>query len=194
MALRRLSEDEVYRIGLASPLAFADWRNPTAAEFNANETNDPNGLIWKLTCAINQDGSQFDLDDPDFDESLTFCQSAGNQERITENATVVFDTVLSKERWLDADDLTSTDPDTGNTLFNTSTLAQSLLRWRGVEYFAFLSIGKGPDEVFAAGDRVSLIRVATDWGVNNIDTGAKANLNNAFVFRGDIAWNYELTA
>ena len=41
MALARLQKDEVYRLGLASPRAFADWTAPTAAELNANSSNDP---------------------------------------------------------------------------------------------------------------------------------------------------------
>ena len=49
MALARLNSDEVYRFYLASPFAFTDWENPTAAEFNANPTNDPGGEIWNIT-------------------------------------------------------------------------------------------------------------------------------------------------
>ena len=63
MALKRLQRDEVYRFYLASPLAFADWENPTTAELNANPTNDPNGLIFNLSCALDTDTSQFDLDE-----------------------------------------------------------------------------------------------------------------------------------
>ena len=188
MALARLQKDEVYRLGLASPRAFADWTAPTAAELNANSSNDPGGLIWSLTCAINQDNSQFDLDDPDFDETLTFCQTAGNQERMTENATVVFDFSMAKDRWDDASSVLAADG------FNTATLALSLMAWRGIEYFAWLSIGKSPDAAFAVGDRISLIRVATDHAIPQVSTGSKVSLNQAFAFRGDIAWRVEIAS
>lgn len=188
MALRRLTGDEVYRIGLASKRNFANWQEPTAAELNSNPTNDPAGLIWDLTCALNTDGSTFDLDDPDFDESLTFCQTAGNQERMTENATVVFDIVRAAERWDDATSLLSADG------FNTSNLALSLLAWRGPEYLAFMSIGESPDEPFDVGHRISMIGVQADWGVDSVDTGAKANMVQNFAFRGDVLWNYRIAA
>lgn len=190
----RLIEDDVYRIGLASPLAFADWTDPTSAEFNANPTNSPSGLIWNLTCAINTDTSQFDLDDPDFDDSTTFCQKAGDQTRMTENATIIYNVALSKERWTNAASLVEVDTETQNLKFNTSTLAQSLLRWRGIEYFAWMSIGKGPDEPFAAGDVVYLVRVVTDHGTDEVDTGSMASMTNALGYRSDILWSHTLTS
>ena len=188
MALRRLTGDEVYRIGLTSKRNFADWTNPTAAELNSNPTNNPNGTIWDLTCALNVDGSTFDLDDPDFDDSLTFCQTAGNQERMSENATVVFDIVRAAERWTDADSLLSADG------FNTSNLAMSLVAWRGPEYLAFFSIGEKPDTPFAIDQRISMVSVAADWGIDSVDTGSKANMIQNWAVRGDMLWNHKIAA
>ena len=188
MALKRLEKDQVYRFYLASPLAFANWQAPTLAELNSNPTNDPSGLIWDLTCAINTDGSTFDLDDPDFDDSLTFCQKAGNQERMSENATIVFDIVRAAERWTNAGSMLAVDG------FNTSNLALSLVAWRNPEYLAFLSIGESPDTQFAAGQRISMVSVAADWGIDSVDTGSKANMVQNWAFRGDILWNYKITA
>lgn len=187
MALARLQKDDVYRLGLASPRAFADWTQPTTAELNTFAKN-PSGLGWNLTCAINQDNSQFDLDDPEFDESLTFCQVAGTQTRMTENATVVFDVAMAEQRWLNAGSTITTDG------FNTSTLAQSLLAWRGVEYYAWLSIGKDPEATFAVGDRISMIRVATDYAVPQVGTGSMVSLTQSFAFKGDIIWNYTIAS
>ena len=188
MALRRLTGDEVYRIGLTSKRNFADWTNPKSAELNSNPTNDPGGLIWDLTCAINTDGSTFDLEDPDFDDSLTFCQVAGNQERMSENATIVFDIVRAAERWTDAESLLAVDG------FNTSNLAMSLIAWRNPEYLAFMSIGESPDTPFAPGQRISMVSVAADWGIDSVDTGSKVNMVQNWAFRGDILWNYKITA
>ena len=189
----RLSKDDVYRLGLADPLAFDDWTAPTAAEMNANPTNNPSGLIWNLSCAIAQDGSTFDLEDPELDTSLTFCQVSGDGTPMTENATVVFEFERAIGRWLDASD-TTVPTDTTQDGFNTANLALSLMAWRGVEFFAWMSIGKEPDEAFAVGDDISLIRVSTDYGIDTIGTGENARMVQTFGFRSDLLWRHTITA
>lgn len=190
----RLSEDDVYRLGVASPLAFADWENgPTVAEMNSNPLNLPSALIHNLTCALEQDGTQFDLDDPDLDDSLTFCQVAGSGDIVSENATVVFDFDRAKGRWLDAANVT-VPADLDADGYNTSNLALSLLAWRGIEYFAWLSIGKPADAPFEEGDHISLIRVVTDNGVDSLGTDAMARMVQTFGFRSDILWNGRVQA
>lgn len=188
MALRRLTRDTVYRWYLASPLAFANWRNPTAAELNANPDNDPSGLIFNIACAVNVDGSQFDLDDPELDESLTFCQEAGSSEVLSRSATIVYSLAEAKERWLDG---SSTDPEDG---FNTATLAKSLLMWRGVEYFAILSVGKDPDAPFAAGDRIKMAEIATDYAAPTVGSGSMTSWVQTTASRSRLNWNYEIGA
>jgi hypothetical protein len=188
MALKRLQKDEVYRFYLASKLAFEDWENPTVAELNANPTNDPNGLIWNLSCALDTDTTQFDLDEPDSDDSLTFCQTAGNQTMMEKSATIVYGLQLAKERWLDADSTLAVDG------FNTSTLAQSLLTWRGIEYFAILSVGKDVDAPFAVTDRVKIAEVASDYGIVEGGSGENLKMTQTFAKRSLINWNYKLAA
>ena len=188
MALKRLKKDEVYRWYLASPLAFADWENPTVAELNSNPTNSPNGLIFNITCALSQSDSQFDLDDPEIDETLTFCQSAGNGEVSTRSATVVFGFQEAKERWLDADSTLEADG------FNAATLTRSLLMWRGVPYFAILSVGKDPDAPFAVGDRIKMAEIETDLAVLNSGTGDNMIWVQTPAKRSRLNWNYAVAA
>lgn len=188
MALKRLQKDEVYRFYLASKLAFEDWENPTVAELNANPTNDPNGLIWNLSCALDTDTTQFDLDEPDSDDSLTFCQSSGNQEPTEYAATVVYGVQLSKERWTDASSTLAADG------FNTATLAQSLLTWRGVEYFAILSVGKDVDAPFALNDRIKMAEVATDHGIVEGGSGEMLKMTQTFAKRSSLNWNHKVAA
>jgi hypothetical protein len=188
LSLRRLQKDEVYRWYLASPLAFEDWTDPQADEFNANPTNDPNGLIWNISCALDTDTSQFDLDEPDSDDSLTFCQSAGNQEPTEYAATIVHGVQLSKERWTNADGTLAADG------FNTSTLAQSLLTWRGIEYFAILSVGKDVDAPFEVGDRIKMAEVATDWGIIEGGSGEMLKLVQTHAKRSRLLWNHRIAA
>jgi hypothetical protein len=189
VALARLKRDTVYRFGLAFPRAFADWTNPLSGEFNANPTNDPNGLIFNLSCALSVDGSTFDLGEPELDDSLSFCQTAGDTTRMAENPEILFEIFRSRQPWTNA---SSTLASAG---FNSANLALSLLAYRDVEYFAYLSIGEDEDEPFAPGHRVKMARVSTDWGVDVIGTGEPVRMSNDFANRGgDLLWNYELQA
>lgn len=172
------------RFYLASPLAFADWENPTTSELNANPTNNPNGLIWNITCALDEDGSTFDLGDSDTDDSLAFCQTAGTADPTSYNPEVVLSCFRSTNPWVVADPAT----------FDTANLAFSLLAWRGIEYFAIASVGKESDEAFAVDDRIKMVRVATDYGVDEVGSGENVKLNSTLGFRSDINWNYKLGA
>jgi hypothetical protein len=188
MALRRLKSDTAYRFYLASLLAFEDWENPTLDELNANPTNDPNGLIFNITCAVDQGSTTFDLDDPDTDDSLTFCQSAGFGEPIEYSATIVYGIQLAKERWMNA-----AVPTLANG-YNSSTLAQSLLLHRGVPYFAIMSIGKDEDAPFAENDRIKMAEIETDYAVPDLGTGDMSRMTQTPARRSRINWNYKLTA
>lgn len=172
------------RFLLASPLAFADWQDPTSAELNANPTNSPNGLIWDLTCALSEDGTTFDLGDSETDDTLSFCQVAGAVSPTNYNPEIVFSVFRAKERWM------VSDPQT----FNTAELARTLLSYKGIEYFAILSVGEEPGTSFAAGDRIKMARVSTDYATDEIGAGEMALLNQDFASRGDVLWNHELSA
>lgn len=166
------------RIFLAFPQAFEDWQNPTVAELNANPTNSPNGLVFDITCAVNQDGTTFDLGDSETDDSLTFCQVAG----AVNPTSLVPEVVLEVERSSD------------RLAVNTANLAQSLLTWRGVEMFAILSIGEEPGADFAVGDRVKMALIATDYATDVFGTGENLRLTSDTANRGDVNWNYALVA
>lgn len=183
MANIRLKNPAV-RLYLASPLAFADWQNPTTAELNANPTNDPNGLIWNLSCALSQSDTTFDLADSDTDDELTFCQVAGAVNPTTYNTDIVYTAFRSKVPWVTTDVAT----------FNTANLAHSLLQWRGVEYFAIASVGKDAGETFAVNDRVKMALVATDNAVDVKGTGEMLKLTQTLLSRGSINWNYRLNS
>lgn len=189
MALDRLTADEVYRFGLASSLNFADWTNPTAAEMNVNRTSPvPAALNFWLTCALNVDGTKFDLDESKKDESLTFCQTAGTQSQLSRSATVVYQIEEAKKRWTVATSVLAADG------YNTATLAKSLLGYRGVTFFAWMSVGKAENAAFVAGDKVSLVEVATDVLIPTVASGANTLWTQTFAKRSLINWNYTLLA
>lgn len=183
MVARRI-QGNIYRFGLASPDHFADWRNPTVAELNANPDNDPSGTIFHLTCALDVDGTVFNLADPDMDDSTSFCEEATDSSPISRNVDITYEIFRATEEGrLD-------DP----TKYNTAHLAFTLLAWRGVEYYAFMSVGRGPDEDFEVGDRVSLALVATDWALDNGATAEVMRMTQEFAPRGRVAWNQKLEA
>ena len=179
MANDRLYNDPVpqTRFLIAFPEAFADWQNPTADELNANPNNDPTGLVFNITCALNQDGTQFDLGDSDTDDSLTFCQVAGAVNPTTLNPEIVYEIERSKDP-LDE---------------NTANLAFGLLAWKGVEFFAIASIGEDPDADFEVGDRIKMARVAVDYPTDVFNIGENTRLSQELANRGDVAWNVALT-
>lgn len=182
MALERLPGDLVHRFLLASPLAFEDWTQPTLAELNANLNNDPDGLIFNITCALNTDGTTFDIGEGDTDDSLTFCQRAGTSNVLNYAPEITLQIERSTKRWLESDPAS----------FDDANLAFSLLAWRGVEYFAIMSIGKAPDAPFEEGDRIKMARVATDYLIDEHASGENVRGNAEVLSRGDILWNHVL--
>lgn len=173
MANERLYNPAV-RLWLAFPEAFADWQNPTAAEMNANPDNDLDGLIFNITCAVNQDGTTFDLGDSDTDDSLTFCQVAGAQNPTSYNPDITLEIERSK------------DP----LQANTANLAFGLMAWKGIELFAVMSLGREPGAAVTARDRLKMARVALDYPTDVVGTGENVRLTQAFAQRGDVNWNY----
>lgn len=172
------------RIGLASVYHFANWQDPTAAEMNANPTNSLTGSKWDLSCALDLDGTTFDLGDSDTDDELSFCQTAGASEATDYNPEIVYTQFLSQQRYIVADPATR---DQANTAF-------ALMFARGVEYYAWMSRGKEPGEAFAVGDQISLVRIITDYEVPEVGTGENAKGTATFGFRSEILWNHTISA
>lgn len=170
MALERAFNPNT-RFILAFPQAFKDWTKPETAELNAK-----NGLVFDLTCALNQSGTTHDLGEASTNDSLTFCQVAGAVNRTDENASITWEFERSRDPLQD---------NTANTAFN-------LLRYRGIEYFAILSIGREPGEKFQVGDRIKMARVYTDYGADAFGTGENLRMSQSFASRGDVNWNYKL--
>lgn len=176
--------DPAVRIYLASPLAFDDWQNPTTAELNANPTNDPNGLIWNITCAVDRADSNFDLGDAEVDDSLSFCQVSGTTSPTSFNPDIALSIFRSTNAWV------VSDPET----YDTANLAFSLLAWRGVDYFVIISVGERFDEEFSVDDRLKMARMGTSDPVDNIENGGNITMSPGLRNLGDINWNYRITA
>lgn len=174
MALEKLYAPST-RFWLAGPNAFANWQLPTTAEFTAGLAN---GTIVDLTCALNQDGTQFDLDDSDTDDSLSFCQVAGAETPTFYNATIVYEAFRSLD---ELDD-------------NTATTAFEWMAWPDVRYFAIASVGEEPGVTVGIGDRLKIAGVSTDYPVDVFGEGENVRLSQSFLFDGNIAWNVKVAA
>ena len=170
MANTRLYRENITFL-LAHPEAFADRTAPTAAELNGV-------LVHNVTCALNEDATEFSLGDSDTDTSLTFCSKAGVATPTFYNPTVSFEALR--------------DADTAATgVFN---LAFDLLAWPDIEYIAVLRVGKDSDVAFAAGDKVKMVGVKTDWGTDVVASGENTRIAQAFLPNDFVNWNYEVAA
>lgn len=170
MAAQRLYRENITFL-LAHPEAFADPFEPTADELNGD-------LVHNVTCALNEDGTEFTLGDSDTDDSLTFCSKAGVSTPTFYNPTVAM------EAFRDAD----VDAD---GVFNE---AFDLLAWPDIEYIAVLRIGERSDTAFAVGDRIKMVGVKTDFGTDVIGNGENQRIAQAFLNNDFVNWNYEVAA
>jgi hypothetical protein len=171
MANTRLYRENITFL-LAHPEAFADRTAPTAAEL-ANDN-----LVHNITCALNEDGTEFTLGDSDTDDSLTFCSKAGV------STPTFYQPTVAMEAFRDADvDATG--------VFN---LAFELLAFPDVEYIAILRVGKDSDAVFEAGDRIKMVGVKTDFGTDVVASGENVRINQAFLNNDFVNWNYEVAS
>jgi hypothetical protein len=179
MANVRLYRENVTFL-LAHPEAFADPTAPTAAELNDwyDASTNADGLVHNITCALNEDGTTFTLGDSDTDDSLTFCDKTLVSTPTFFNPEVVY------EAFRDAD-VTATG------VFNE---AFDLLAFPDVEYFAILRVGERSDTAFAAGQRIKMVGVRTDFGIDVAASGENHRISQSFLNNDFINWNYEVTS
>lgn len=171
MATTRLYRENITFL-LAHPEAFADATAPTASELNNTD------LVFNITCALNEDGTEFTLGDSDTDDSITFCDKAGVSTPTFYNPTVVFEAFR--------------DADTAATgVFNE---AFNLLAFPDIEYIAILRVGERSDTAFAAGDRIKMVGVKTDYGTDVVGNGENVRINQAFLNNDFVNWNYEVAS
>lgn len=157
---------------LAYPEAFADRTAPTAAELNNAD------LVKNITCALNEDGTTFTLGDSDTDDSQSFCDDGYLQTPTFFNPEVVM------EAFRDADT-------SANGVFNE---AFDLLAFEDIEYIAIMRIGKDSDEAFVATDRIKMVAVKTDFGIDVVGNGENARISQSFLNNDFVNWNHEVTA
>lgn len=171
MALDRSYRKDIF-LGLAYPEAFANPSAPTAAELN-------NALyVIDLTCALVEDNTEFTLGDPETDDTLTFCDDAGAQTRVSDNPTVVFSALRDEDR-------------AATGLYNN---AFNHMAFPDIPFYAVERIGYANTTAFAINQHVRIVAVKTDQPVDVLEKGANAQIQQNFLPNGLVNWNYKITA
>jgi len=156
---------------LAYPEAFADRTAPTAAELNG-------ALVKNITCALNEDGTTFTLGDSDTDDSLTFCDAGNVSSPTFYNPEVVF------EAFRDADTAATGE-------FNE---ALDLMAFPDIEYIAIMRAGGLSTDAFAVNDRIKMVAVKTDYGIDVVGNGENIRISQSFFANDFVNWNYKVAA
>jgi hypothetical protein len=162
---------------LAFEEAFADIDAIEADEINDGITA---GLVFNVTCALNEDGTTFDLGESDSDDSLSFCQAAGSVSPTFQNPEIIYEAFRSFD---------PTDINTANTTFG-------LLAFPDVEYVAIVRVGGAPDADVAVGDRLRAVTVKTDYPVDVYGENENIRLTQNFLNAGWVVlpYPYEVAA
>jgi hypothetical protein len=176
--------------GLAAETAFADYKAPTTEELNnwfaltavpasgPSPAMGPQGLVHNITCALSEDGTEYSLDDPETDDTLSYCDQSGTQTAGLQNATVAFAAFRDADR-------------SATGVYNE---ALELLFKPGIKYWAIKRVGKNSNEKFEIGDKVRLLSVETDYPTDTVDATAATTILNTMLFKGGVNWNYTLVA
>lgn len=171
MPTERLYRENV-RIDVAYPEAFANPAAPTIAELNDAM------FVKNITCALDEDGTDISLGDPDTDDSLSFCDAAGSTTATFKNpsATLV--------AYRDAD----------RNAAGVYDLALQHLGFPDVPLIVILRVGYRSDVAYGATQKIKMVGIKTDLPVSVEDSGQNARLSNTGLNDGFVNWNYKITA
>jgi hypothetical protein len=171
MPTERLYRENI-RVDLAYPEAFAVPATPTAAELN-NAT-----LVKNITCALDEDGTEITLGDPDTDDSLSFCDSAGTQSATFKNPSVVLVSYRDEDR----------------SATGVYDLAAQHISYPDVAYYVILRVGYRSTVAYATTQKIKMVGAKTDLPVSVEESGENARISNTMLNNGFVNWNYLITA
>lgn len=161
-------------IYLVDPITLANFYNDgsvTVAELNSN-------FVYDITCALYESDTDFSLGDPETSTELRFCSIGNETETRGYNPSIVLVGGHDADR-------------TADTVFN---LFRDLALFADVPYIAIQRVGKPNDQPFAIGDRVNLVEIKTDWGVDTLGDNANIRLSQSALPQGNVNWGYKLAA
>jgi len=72
--------------------------------------------------------------------------------------------------------------------------ALDLIAFPDIEYIAIQRIGKDSDAAFAATDRIKMVGVKTDFGIDVVGNGENQRISQSFLNNDFVNWNYEVAS
>jgi len=168
--------DRIYRqnirIDVAYAEGFANTSTPTTTELN-NAT-----YVKNITCALDEDATEFTLGDPDTDDSLSFCDAAGSQTATFKNPTVTITAFRDEDR-------------SATGVFN---LALDHLAFPDAPLISILRVGYNSNVAYAVGQRINMVGGKTDLPVSVEESGTNARIQNTMLPDGFVNWGYVLAS
>lgn len=167
--------DRVYRqnvrFDVAYPEAFEDPYDPQPAELNDA------AFVFNITCALDEDGTEFTLGDPDTDDSLSFCDAAGSQTATFKNPSVTYQYFLDEDR-------------AATGLYNQ---VRDLLSFPDAPYIGILRVGYDSDLAYALGQRIHMVGGKTDLPVAVNESGTNARQSTVLLGDGFVNWGHVIS-
>lgn len=157
---------------LALPQAFADRENPEAAEFASP-------YVVEITCAVDEEGTTWQLSDSDTDDRLSYCDRDGIDRPTNFNPEVELAIYRDADR-------------TASGEFET---ARQWLTYPGIKMFVIKRVGDQdnvPGTPVGAGDKISMQYVETDYGIDTLADEDPAMLTQGFIPKGFVNWYYTI--
>ena len=171
MPTERLYRENI-RIDVAYAEGFANPAAPTAAELN-NATS-----VKNITCALDEDGTDISLGDPDTDDSLSFCDAAGSTTATFKNPSAVLVAYRDEDR----------------SATGVYDLALQHLAFPDVPLIVILRVGHRSDVAYATTQKIKMVGIKTDLPVSVEESGENARLSNTGLNDGFVNWNYLIAA
>lgn len=157
------------KMGVAFPEAFADWTNPQVSELNGP-------LSFDLTPALVEAGSKFNLEASTVQSYIPFAATTAVNDLTFFQPSVAYEFNRS----------------TSPTASDQANLAYQLLGFADTHLFVWSRIGPDSAIGFGPGDRVSMVRVKTDWPVETVSSGKVVTMTQSFLPDGDLIWSHPL--
>jgi hypothetical protein len=168
--------DRIYRqnirIDVAYAEGFANFATPTSTELNSAT------YVKNITCALDEDATEFTLGDPDTDDSLSFCDAAGNQTATFKNPSVVLTAFRDEDR----------------SASGVFALALDHLAFPDAPLIAILRVGYNSNVAYATGQRINMVGAKTDLPVSVEESGTNARIQNTLLPDGNVNWGYVLAS
>lgn len=159
---------------IALPEAFADRTAPTSAEFGG-------ALVYDITCAVDEDGTTFQLTDSDTDDRYSYCTESGLDKPTNYNPEVEL------AFYRDAD----------RTATGAFADAFNLMRYPDIPIYVIKRVGdqdNTPGTAVAAADKISMQYIKTDFGIDTIGVDDPAMMTQGGLQQGWVLWNHTLAS